>query len=313
MTRNPAGGCTLASVLALQPLLLAVLSAWPEPAAAQRVVHRVRFGETFASVAAHYYGRKEYARFIELTNGRTGESLEAGERIRVPTAWVYVVPKTTTLSKLAARLLGDRRRADPLADFNRTLRQRTVRVRAGTELVVPFTIDHRVSPGETFASISATYYGNAAQAGLIAQYNFMRGNQPPAATSLEIPIAHVRVTPARLASLTNYHVLGVSPERQQEDRAALQEANGMLRRGDYWRVPLRLVRLLAREQPSDVYIAEVFKLLAIAYVALNQHKLATDAFQEALLRQPSLSLDPVTHSPKVIRAFTDGRGLERAP
>ena len=285
-------------------LLLSLLDT--SAARAQRVVHRARFGETLASIAKHYYGKKDFANFIKLTNGRDDSPVRAGERIRVPTSWFYVTPKRAKLQSLAKRLLGRRIRSVALLAFNTRLQRRRA-VPKGTKLLVPFNINHLVTAGETFAAISIRYYGSASNARLISNYNGLRGTQPAAQTSLQVPIGRVRIRRERLLALTNDRVLGVSPSRQRADRAALQEANGMLRRGESWRVPLRLIRLLAREQASDTYIAEVYKLLAVAYVAIDQPSLAVRAFQEALLRQPNMTLDPVTHSPKVIRAFTEAK------
>ncbi|MCA9671191.1 MAG: LysM peptidoglycan-binding domain-containing protein [Myxococcales bacterium] len=275
------------------------------PARAQRIVHRARFGETLQSIAKHYYGDKDYARFIKLASGRTSDKVRAGERIRVPTAWVYRVPRRSTVPQLAKRLLGTYRAGPVLVELNRLGRRK--RVRKGRNIVVPFLIDHLTSAGETFAKISSLYYGNAKRAALIAGFNGMRGAAPPRNSRLKIPIGRVRIEPERLTALLNERVLGVSPARQRADRAALQETNGLLRRGEYFAVPLRLIRLLAREQSSDTYTAEVYKLLANAYVAIGKHKLAVRAFKEALLRQPTMVLDPVTTPPKVVRAFADAK------
>ena len=57
--------------------------------------------------------------------------------------------------------------------------------------------------------------------------------------------------------------------------------------------------------------SEVFKLLAISYVAVGRRDLAVGAFQAALLRLPTLSLDPVKTSPKVMRAFVDAKSRMR--
>lgn len=284
---------------------VAAALAAPRAAQAQRIVHRAGFGETLQSIAKLYYGDKDYARFIKLASGRTTDKVSAGERIRVPTAWVYRVPRRTTVPVLAKRLLGTYRGSGVLAEMNNLGRRK--RVRKGRKIVVPFVIDHLTSAGETFAKISSLYYGNAKRAALIAGFNGMHGSTPPRNTRLKIPIARVRIKPGKLRALLNQRVLGVGPARQRADRTALQETNSLLRRGEYFAVPLRLIRLLAREQSSDTYTAEVYKLLATAYVAIGKHKLAVRAFKEALLRQPNMVLDPVTTPPKVVRAFSDAK------
>ncbi|MCC6748758.1 MAG: LysM peptidoglycan-binding domain-containing protein [Deltaproteobacteria bacterium] len=297
------------SLLVACGLLLAVLLD-TRPSAAQRVVHRVRFGENLASIAKTYYGDPSYASLLALINGGDpGSSLSAGERIRVPTAWSYTVSKPSTVVALAKRLVGDRRRAPALSAFNNLGKRK--KLKAGQTLWVPFTVTHVVAADETFAAIAQRYHGKATHARLIAAWNFIEATQPASGAQLEVPIGHVRILPVRLQELVSSQLLGVQLDGPSEDREALQEANALLRRGRYWEVPMRLVRLLAREQSSDAHVAEIYKLLAIAYVALDQHALAVSCFEEALLRQPTLTLDAVIVSPKVIRAYMDARSKRR--
>jgi hypothetical protein len=275
-------------------------------------MHRVRFGETAASISLRYYGDKAYAHLIKLANGipaRTG-TVKPGSYIRVPTAWHLTVRKRTTLATVAARYLGDRRRWPALAMLNK-VRGRHRRVRKGTTLLVPFNISYRVTAGDTFADLSRRFYGTKKYGGLIATYNFIRDPKPAPGAQVEIPLGAPRLAPLVLQELTNERLLGVSGEANREDREGLQEANALLRRGDYWAVPLRLLQLLAMAHASDNHIAEVFKLLAIAYVAVDQRDLAVRTFREALLRKPGMTLDVVTTSPKVIRAFVDAKSSVR--
>lgn len=294
--RSPlAGSCLFAFVLLFE-------LARPAPAAAQRVIHRVRFGETFAEIARYYFDKTDVGPLIALVNGRSAqEPLRAGERLRVPTAWVHAVTRAVPVRQLARRLLGDPRREFALRQFNRL---RGKRVARGGRVLVPFVLMHLSRRGESFVELAERFYGTRSAANLIARYNFIDSAEPPPGTQLAIPIAHIKITPARLTQLTNEQVLGVAPSADQR-REGVQEANALVRRGEYWQVPLRLIRMLAQENSSDSYIADVFKLMAIAYVALDRHDLAVQAFREALLREPSMKLDAVRDSPKVIRAFLD--------
>jgi hypothetical protein len=269
-------------------------------------MHRIRFGDTLATISQHYYGSRAYAQLLQLANGLPSERLDAGDHIRIPTAWHYTVRKTTTLKGLATRFLGDARRWPALAMINQ-LRRKRKRVRAGTRLEIPFVLPYTVSASDTFAELSQRFYGTKKYGGLIASYNFITATSPSAGTQIEIPMGKPRITKVRLEQLTNERLLGVSSEADREQREGLQESNAMLRRGEYWAVPLRLVKLLAQDHTSDALMAEVYKLLAIAYVAVDQHDLAVRAFQEALLRQPGLGLDVVTTSPKVFRALVDAK------
>ena len=281
------------------------LAALWRPAVAQRVIHRVRFGETVKSIASDYYGDQTLAWLVRQINGLAKGRLRAGERIRLPTAWYYTPRQAVSVRRVATRLLGNSRREFLLRELNGLGRRR--RLKAGTRLLIPCVVPHAVAEGESFADIALRYYGAADKGQRIAKYNLFRGTEPVRGGRLLIPLSRVMIVSARLEQLTNLHVLGVTYGRPREDREALQEANGLLRRGEYQRVALRLVRLLAREQASDTYIADVYKLLATAYVALGEQQLAIRAFREALLRHPGLRLDPVVDSPKLIRAFAAAR------
>jgi hypothetical protein len=284
--------------LALWALALAT------PCYAQRVLHQVRFGDTLTSIAKEYYGDDAYAPLLAQVNGRRAKSaLKAGDRLRVPTVWRYRVRRTTSVQHLAKRLLGDARRHFVLREFNQL---RGSRVRAGTDITVPFVITHVAGRDESFVALAKRYYGDPTRAKLIARYNFLRDAKPPAGHEVVIPIGRVRILPLKLRDLTQRRVLGVLPDRDTR-REALQEANASLRKGEYWQVPLRLIRMLSAEIPSDEFAAELMKLLASSYVALGKQELAVRAFHEALLRRPGMKLDAVLDSPKVIKAFIDAK------
>jgi hypothetical protein len=292
-------------------ITLSVLCALlPSPAAAQRVVHRVRFGESLSSISKHYYGKRIYAPLIRLANELAPtRKLQAGERIRIPTAWVYTVRRRTTIQRVAGTLLGDKRRWPALSLANKVGRRK--RLKAGTKLVIPYRLRYTAVAGDTFDDLSKRYFGEKKYAKLLATYNFTTADRPTPSSQIEIPIGHLRIQSLRLEDLTNERLLGISTKPSSEQRQALQEANALIRRGEYHAVALRLIRMLAKDQSSDRHTAEVFKLLAISYVAVGRRDLAVGAFQAALLRLPTLSLDPVKTSPKVMRAFVDAKSRMR--
>jgi hypothetical protein len=288
-------------------LLLALVLAVPAPAVAQRVVHRVRLGETLADIARHYYGTDAPAAVLAMANGlEPAARPRTGDALRVPTAWNFTLRRSASLEELSRQLLGDRRRWQALVAFNNLGRKR--RLKAGRSITVPFAISYLASSGDTYAELASRFLGSPRHGPVIAAYNFTpTASKPPPGTSIEIPIGHVRIAPLRMEELVNERLLGLAGGPERERREALQEANALLRSGEYWGVPLRLLRLLAREIGSDEYIAEVYKLLAIAYVAVDREDLAVRTFHEALLRQPTLNLDQVSTSPKVLRAFIDAK------
>lgn len=287
-------------LLCAMALLLSLLGA--TPASAQRVMHRVRFGESLSDISRHYYGTPAHRGILRLANGLgLSRKLKAGERVRVPTAWTYRLKNRSTVKTAAKHLLGDTRRWPALALFN-NLGTRP-RLAAGSRLTVPFVLEHLVAPGQSMDEVAQLFYGDKKLAGLIALYNFTSNPQPKAGTRLLIPVGKVRILARRMEQLVQTRLLGMRRSLPSGSREALQEANAMLRRGEYWAVPLRLVRLLAQQQVSDEHLVEVYRLLGSAYVAVGREELATRAFSEVLKRRPGYALDNITTSPKVIRAL----------
>lgn len=298
---------SMGSFTAAALITLASLLASPR-AEAQQVLHQVRINETMRSIALEYYGDKRKASFLRKVNALEPRAkLQIASRLRIPTAWVYVVPRTITLRSLAKRLLGDGRRYLALQAFNKALRRRR-RVKKGAEVVVPYPVRHVVESDDTFIKLARQYYGDGKRAKLIVQYNLIKGTKPSPRSTLLIPV-ETRILPAKLRQLTNERVLGVGGG--DREKGQLRQANAALRQGRYWYVPLLLLRMLASKMPYHTHMASVFRQLATAYVALGHNKLATLAFKEALLRQPGLTLNPINTSPKLIEALARAKGAKR--
>jgi LysM repeat protein len=294
-------------VALLQVLLLVVVGLSSGEAFAQRVIHRVRFGEDLEGISLHYYGTRDHGQLLALANGFSSpRKLVPGEKIRVPTTWTHTVRKTSTVQNLARDLLGGSHRWPALVVFNRLGHKKKVKV--GVTLTVPFTLVHTATLGETLDGIGRIYYGDSRYGALLQRYNQLTSTSLAPGAKVEVPMGAPQITAERMEELVSDRLLGVERGPSQESRETLQEANAMLRRGEYMDVPLRLIRFLVRDQSSDAFVAEVFKLLAIAYVAVDRADLAQKAFLEALLRQPGLTLDPVNTSPKVLQVLTDTRG-----
>ncbi len=276
------------------------------PAEAQRVMHRVRFGESLPAISRAYYGDAKHADILRVANGfGPRRKLQAGERIRVPTSYSYTVRRTTTVRVLARKLLGRVRHWPALAHFNKLGRRG--RIRARTRLVVPFALEHVVVPGETLVDLAKRYYGVERLAGLIALCNGTKNPAPKAGRRVAVLIGTLRITDRKMDQLIRSRLLGLSRDKDNRATEALQESNAMIRRGEYWAVPLRIVRLLAQGQVSEGNLAEAYKLLAIAYVAVSRLELARAAFRQMLLRRPGYTLDSITTSPKVIKVLMESR------
>jgi hypothetical protein len=181
------------------------------------------------------------------------------------------------------------------------------RAKKGQQVLVPFTISHDVGANDTFKKIARRYYGTMARWKLVAEYNLASGSAPASGSTIEIPVGRIRIRESLLREITNQRVLGVQRSESSEQRRELRFVNALLREAKYWRVPLRLVAYLSRQLPQDGQVAEMFRMLAVAYVAMNRQTEAVEAFRQALLRQPSLRLDPMRDSPKVIKALALAR------
>jgi LysM repeat protein len=305
--------------LALPIALLLTLAA---PVRANRyVTYVVRPTDTAESIAAEFYGNRARAYFITEFNGLPrGARLKPGQTIRIPTSYRYRLNAGEALPDVAQRLVGDRRRAPLLLELS-DLRP-TDRIGPGTEIQLPFHFVHTTRPGETLTSIAKAYYGDPAQARLLALYNFRKGiNQAPLpGERLVIPITHVRVRAVRLPNPRPQRRLPpqvVSPKVPESEpdpqkleaelaaqvRSRVRDAERAYNEGNYTDVPAALIKLLTEVDPSEAQLVEIYRLLAFAYVALGETELAVKALREVLDRQPDFQFDPVQTSPKIRNAL----------
>lgn len=312
-------------------LLLALVVAFASRAEARVVNYTVQPGDTAESVAADYYGNRSLALIVLESNGmdRSGK-LRAGQRLRIPTAFRYRVRKGDTLEALALRFCEDKRRAPMLAQIAGI--KLGDKLREGQEIVVPFHVMHRADAPESLQSVARTFYGDPGRGKLLAEYNFRSSPMVAKGERVVVPIAHVKIRAVYLqpaAAAPPAPVVGTKPKPNEPEHPAVQAASerdaqrrevelaarvgGLLvaadqayKDGDYAEVSANLDKLLSEEDPSEVQLAEIFRLKAYAYVALGMDDLAERAFREVLARKPALTLDEATVSPKVRSA------LERA-
>jgi LysM repeat protein len=314
---------------ALKVTLWTALALFSGTASARMVVYAARPGDTPESIAADYYGNRSLALFLVEGNGLERDAkLKPGQKIRIPTAFHYKVRKGDTLEALAQRFLDDKRRSSFLAQASGL--RLADRLREGQDLVIPFQHVHRAEAPESLSSVARAFYGDAAKAKMLADYNFHATPMLAKGERILVPISHVRIRSVRLQptappasgpASTRLPPLERTPaiaaasveeaRRREAELAArvgqhLKAAEEAYREGSYAEVPAQLDRLLTEEDPSEAQLAEIFRLKAYAYVALGMDELAESAFREVIARKPDLSLDQATVSPKIRAA------LERA-
>jgi len=315
----------LAELARRSSAVLALLLALASSAKARVVSYTVQPGDTAESVAADYYGNRSLSLIVLESNGMDrAAKLRAGQKLRIPTAFRYRVKKGETLEGLAQRFCEDKRRAPMLAQIAGV--KLADKLREGQELVIPFNVPHRADAPESLQSVARTFYGDAGRGKLLADYNFRSSPMLAKGERVVVPIAHVKIRavylqpsgggaaavvtapgkpkvgePERLAVLA---ATEREAQRREVELAArvgglLVEAEKSYKDGEYAEVSANLDKLLSEEDPSEVQLAEIFRLKAFSYVALGMDDLAERAFREVLARKPALTLDEATVSPKI--------------
>jgi LysM repeat protein len=287
-------------------------------AQAKVALYTAKNGDTAESIAAEYYGNRSLAPFIVEANGLHDDKLKPGSKVRIPTAYKYRVHKGDTLEGLAQKFLDDKRRAPFLATFSGL--GKVDKLREGQELLIPFQHVHTAQAPESLQSVARSFYGDAAKAKLLGDYNFRSAPMLAKGEKLLVPIAHIRIRSVRLEPSKSKESAGVAPKapvptaaaKEAEQREAelaarvaqqLTQVESKYKNGSYQDVPSALDKMLTEEDPSEAQLAEIFRLKAFAYVALGLDELAVQAFREVLARKPDEKFDEATVSPKIRAAF----------
>ena len=313
-------------------IALVVFSA-VSPAAARVVTHTVEAGDSAESVAADYYGNRSLSIIVLAANNLDhGAKLRSGQKLRIPTAFRYRVKRGETLEGLAQRFCEDKRRAPALAQIAGL--KPTDKLREGQDLLIPFNVTHKADAPESLQSVARTFYGDPNRGRLLGEYNFHSSPLLAKGERITVPIAHVKVravylqppaptapTPATTSPTgdkpgESLSLVAAATEREAQRREVelaarigglLVEADKSYRDGEYAAVLANLDKLLSEEDPSEVQLAEIFRLKAFCYVALGMDDLAERAFREVLARKPAVQLDEATVSPKIRAALGRAR------
>lgn len=278
--------------------------------------HLVREGETLRQIARIYYG-DDASGPIVLAAGNGYPDLDTtrvlvGQRLVVPMPLHISASVGETWESLAERAFGTRRRAAFLARANgKTARQSP---ETGAEIVIPIVLTHHPDRRDTLASIAKRYYG-ALRTGprLLRDFNDLRMGRPPEDRPVLVPFPDLRVTRAgqeALARASASFTDGTHARAQREIATALAGLETLFDEGRYYELVMAVSRLLGRSAATGNQLVTLNRLLAYAYVALDEEDLAIDAFREALRHQPDLELNPITTSPKILGVFRRARRPE---
>jgi LysM repeat protein len=276
------------------------------------VPYRVKAGDTLELVAAEYYGDRHAAVFIMVANRIPHpRPLRPGEKLRIPTPREVTTSSGDTFESLAARHLGDGRRARFLAEFNAMDAGDSLAV--GMNVSVPFHVTHVAVADETLSNIAAAYFGKTDNAELLREYNFFAKEALAKGESLVIPIHHVRVRPSRSPPVD------AESKARSEKRRALQErvrvavpvARASWRSGDYAAVKRELADIDLEYLDAELAM-EVGLLLGGAYVAFDDGDSARALFRRVLERASSHQLDGYLYSPRIRAVWQQAGGTMRA-
>ena len=297
------------------------------------MIYTARSGDTPESIAADYYGNRSLAIYISDGNGlQRGARIRPGQRVRIPTAFRYRVRHGDTLQGLAQRFLEDRRRAPFLAQLSG--QKVSDKLREGQELLIPFLEAHRAAAPESLSSVARVFYGDSSKAKMLAEFNFRSSPMLAKGEKVLVPVSHVRIRAVRLLApqrspkakgVATVPTLTAAPVKEAQEREAelaarvggeLTVAEKAYQDGDYSDVPGQLDKIITVEDPSEAQLAEIFKLKAMAYVALGMDELAVNAFREVIGAQAGAQArrgDGVAEDPRGVRSREKSAGaMKRA-
>jgi LysM repeat protein len=273
------------------------------------VAYRVKENDSYALIAAEFYGDRTKARFVMAENKvQQPRPLARGQLLRVPAIRELVTAPGDTFQSLAETLLGDAQRGGFLAEANGMSPDDNLA--AGVSLLIPFTVTHVAQATETLEVVANTYYGERKYADVLRRYNNLDKRTLDKAEAITIPSYRIRMHPSRILPPADPEAKARREKRQVQVKlaaTALPVARHAWRVGNYDTVRRAL-------EPIDTAFVdlepaiEIGVLLGSAYVAFGNTARALEEFRRVLDRKPSHALRKVDHSPKVLALWKQSDG-----
>lgn len=167
--------CKTLFLLLLLPLAASALNYKPQPE------------ESLSRVALIHYGDARKVVYLQAANDLgDGDSAPRGATLWVPTVWKYRIKKGEDLAQIAGRYLKDPKRADFLLWLNRIGDPKDIK--PGTEIQIPFMLNHRAPTAQSLADVSRRYYFNTRQAPLLKKFNARKTDALKAGEVVQVPI-----------------------------------------------------------------------------------------------------------------------------
>ena len=270
----------------LAGLVLAVVATRARVAGA--FPYAVHPGDTAASLAERFYGRIELEAIVVAANRLDDRvPLSPGMRIDIPAVGFHRVAPGATWKGLAEEFLADPARAEALALANES--EPWDPPKPGREIVLPYPLQYVAREGDTVQSLAYRFLGHRDAGATIDRFNRRSGSPIAAGDVVLLPIASLRLTDE-------------GREMARRGAARAQSEEGELRRGEWLAVIVRGNQFAAGGALSDEQASRVHRALLEAYVALGEGGLAARACEEWRRAEPEARLDPIDHSPKLLRA-----------
>jgi hypothetical protein len=303
--------------------LVVLLFALMLPGDAAAFPHIVRAGESVAQIAETIYGRVELERVIVAANAldtRRGHRIVPGMRLELPAVGHHTTIPGETWHSMAAEHLGSSDRGDVLARANDS--QPWLRPEAGSEVIIPYNLRYIASPGDTTESVAYRFLGRRDEAWIIARYNQLKDAELRPGEIILLPLIDLELTEAgkkaagAADTLVRSEAGGGVRHAQQRAAAELPQLAQEIRRGRYVEAVARGASLLTLAEAasggeaslSQPQIAEIHRLLTIAYAALDATGLAQRSCAKWQHHAPNVTLSPIDHSPKILAVCLESGG-----
>lgn len=269
--------------------------------------HVVQEGDTLAALAERYYGRIQNERILVIANGldrADRASITPGMVLEIPALTHHRVQSGETWKSLAIELLGAPHREVVLALANDS--KPWLIPEPGTIVRVPYNLVLVATGEDSLATVAYRYMGSTKQAWTLSYYNQLQDRGLRRGDLFLVPLVDLPLTAeGREAARKAARVLATqadAPERSQQQRveAELPALVADVRAGRYVQAVTRGVRLLSGAELSEAQHARIHRQLLEAYVALDAVGQAVEACALWRKHDPSVALDPISLSPKII-------------
>lgn len=281
---------------------------------ARAFTHVVQPGETLASIAERYYGRISYERILVYANSLDacgGFPVVAGMRLEIPAVAHHRVAPGDTWQTLARDLLGGAHRGEMMARANRA--KSWIPPEEGADVIVPYNLRFLVQQRETSVSISKRFFRDDESAWMLDRYNGIDGKALHRGDVVLVPLSDLPLTSQGQAAARSADFFarseggGKARQAQRQVAAQLPQVLADLRGGHYVQALVSVHALVGLGELTKPQIADIYRIMTEAYVALDASGLAAQACQVWREADPSVVLDEVILSPKIIAACKAGQ------